>query len=134
MKQFHTWRRASSTRRCLFIRRSSMPSLLGSAPACWAESHLIRLDTDSRVLLPVDMFSTRRGKRADAGYMVTDGVAVISANGALVHRTRLDADNNFLLGWLGNDLARKAEDAMDDPDVHAVLQIYDSPGGEVPAH
>ena len=86
-------------------------------------------DTDSAALLPVDMFSTRRGKRADAGYMVTDGVAVISANGALVHRTRLDADSNFLLGY--NDLARKAEDAMDDPDVHAVLQIYDSPGGEV---
>lgn len=83
----------------------------------------------SEALLPADMFSTRRGTRSDSGYMVTEGVAVISANGALVHRTRLDANSNYLLGY--NELARKAEDAMDDPDVHAVLKIYDSPGGEV---
>lgn len=84
---------------------------------------------DSAAALPADMFSTRRGQRAAGGYMVTDGVAVISANGALVHRSRVDANSNFLLGY--NELALKAEDAMADPEVHAVLQIYDSPGGEV---
>lgn len=84
---------------------------------------------DSAAALPADMFSTRSGQRADGGYMVTEGVAVIFANGALVHRSRIDAESNFLLGY--NELARKAEDAMNDPEVHAVLQIYDSPGGEV---
>ena len=48
----------------------------------------------SEALLPADMFSTRRGTRSDGGYMVTEGVAVISANGALVHRSRLDDDSN----------------------------------------
>lgn len=75
-----------------------------------------------------EMFSTKRGERADRGYRVVDGVAVISAMGALVHRTRMDADSTFLLGY--NDMAADVEDAMQNPDVHAVLQVYDSPGGE----
>jgi capsid assembly protease len=54
---------------------------------------------------------------------------VVSAGGALVHRTKLDADCTMLLGY--NDLAMATEHAMQNPDVHAVLQVYDSPGGEV---
>lgn len=76
-----------------------------------------------------EMFSTRRGTRGDAGYVVTDGVAVISASGALVHRSRIDADSTYLLGY--NELAAQAEAAQADPEVHAVLQVWDSPGGEV---
>lgn len=80
-----------------------------------------------------EMFSTRRGERVkDAGwpgYAVVDGVAVVGAGGALVHRTKLDADCTLLLGY--NDLAMATEHAMQNPDVHAVLQVYDSPGGEV---
>lgn len=79
--------------------------------------------------LTPEMFSTRRGSRGDAGYVVTDGVAVIYASGGLVHRSRIDADSSYLLGY--NELAVQAEAAQADPDVHAVLQVWDSPGGEV---
>lgn len=80
--------------------------------------------------LPAEMFSTRRGERNEArGYQVVDGVAVLNINGALVHRSRfMMSDSSFLLGY--NDLAADLEHAMDNPDVHAVLQVYDSPGGE----
>lgn len=90
--------------------------------------------------IPVEMFTTRRidaederapfaDQRGRAGYNNVDGVAVISAAGALVHRTRFDADSTRLLGY--NDLAAAAERAMADTDVHAVLLAFDSPGGEV---
>ena len=79
--------------------------------------------------LPAEMFSTKRGTRSDRGWRMVDGVAVVSAMGALVHRTQLDADSNLLIGY--NDLAADLEDAMTHPDVHAVVQVYDSPGGEV---
>ncbi|MCW5648357.1 MAG: S49 family peptidase [Ramlibacter sp.] len=76
------------------------------------------------------MFSTRKGERADRGYSVVDGVAVLGINGALVHRTRFDmADSSLMLGY--NDLSADLEDAMANSDVHAVLQVYQSPGGEV---
>lgn len=76
-----------------------------------------------------EMFSTRRGERTERGYRVVDGVAVLSIGGALVHRTRMEADSSVLLGY--DDLSADLEDAMARPDVHAVLQVYDSPGGEV---
>jgi signal peptide peptidase SppA len=79
-------------------------------------------------VMPVELFSTRRGERAEAGYQVVDGVAVISVNGALVHRGRMQGASTYLLGY--NDLASAVEDAMSNPDVHAVLKVYDSPGGE----
>lgn len=99
------------------------PRLLGG------EIDLAAEPANADLLLPADMFSTRRGKRGDAGYMVSEGVAVISASGALVHRSRRDANSSYLLGY--NELAMQVEDAMDNADVHAVLQIFDSPGGEV---
>lgn len=95
--------------------------LLGSA---------VQLDAvaDSAGIAP-EMFSTRRGVRGDAGYAITDGVAVIHASGALVHRSRMDGASSYLLGY--NELASQVEAAQADPDVHAVLQVWDSPGGEV---
>lgn len=76
------------------------------------------------------MFSTQKGVQADRGYRVIDGVAVLNIAGALVHRSQfLAADSTFLLGY--NDISMDLEDAMANPDVHAVLQVYDSPGGEV---
>lgn len=95
--------------------------LLGSA---------VQLDAvaDSAGIAP-EMFSTRRGERGDAGYAITDGVAVIHASGALVHRSRMDGASSYLLGY--NELASQVEAAQADPDVHAVLQVWDSPGGEV---
>lgn len=80
--------------------------------------------------VPAEMFSTKRGERSDGGYRVVDGVAVISASGALVHRTQINAaDSTYLLGY--DELAGRLEAAVADPEVHAVLQVFDSPGGEV---
>lgn len=81
-------------------------------------------------LLPTDLFSTRRAAaRGDSGYAITDGVAIIHAAGALVHRSRMDGASSYLLGY--NELALQLEDALSNPDVHAVLQVMDTPGGEV---
>lgn len=79
-------------------------------------------------ILPPELFSTKKGSRADRGYQVVDGVAVLNVSGALVHKTRMEADSSTLLGY--NSIAADLEHAMDHPDVHAVLQIWDSPGGE----
>lgn len=90
----------------------------------------LALNFDAVETPPAEAFSTRRGERHDEGYMVTDGVAVIHASGALVHRSRFDmADCTYFQGY--NELSRKLESAMSDPAVHAVLQVFDSPGGEV---
>lgn len=79
--------------------------------------------------LPAELFSTRRGERAEQGYKVVDGVAVVSVAGALVHRSRfVMADSSFLLGY--NQLAAEVEDALANTDVHAILMVFDSPGGE----
>ena len=88
------------------------------------------LATAAANLLPADMFATTSATPHNDGYMVADGVAVISAMGALVHRSRFDsADCSSFLGY--NELAAKLESAHSDPAVHAILQVYDSPGGEV---
>lgn len=83
----------------------------------------------ARVALPAEMFTTRRGERTERGYRVVDGVAVISAMGGLVHRTKLAADSSLLIGY--NDLAADVEDALGKSDVHAIALVMDSPGGEV---
>lgn len=80
--------------------------------------------------VPAQLFSTRRGERSAGGYTVVDGVARISAMGVLMHRARFDAaDSSYFLGY--DALASALEAAMDDAEVHAVLQVFDSPGGEV---
>lgn len=83
----------------------------------------------ARAALPAEMFTTRRGERTERGYRVVDGVAVISAMGGLVHRTKLAADSSVLIGY--NDLAADMEDALGKADVHAIALVFDSPGGEV---
>jgi len=82
-----------------------------------------------RAALPAEMFTTRKGERTERGYRVNEGVAVISAMGGLVHRTRLEADSSLLIGY--NDLAADMEDALARPEVHAIALVLDSPGGEV---
>lgn len=74
------------------------------------------------------LFSTRRGERTDNGTTMVDGVAVVRVMGALSHRTKLDADSNYILGY--DTVAARLEAAMDDPEVHAIAAIVDSPGGE----
>lgn len=83
----------------------------------------------AKATLPAEMFTTRRGERTERGYRVVDGVAVISAMGGLVHRTKLAADSSLLIGY--NDLAADMEDALAKPEVHAIALVMDSPGGEV---
>ena len=100
--------------------------LLGSGPL-----NVNAVGADGAQLLPADLFSTRKGARAsdERGYKVVDGVAVININGPLLHRSRFDmADSSFMLGY--NDIAADVEDAMNHPDVHAVLKVWTSPGGE----
>lgn len=91
--------------------------------------HLDAAELTARAVLPAEMFTTRRGERSDRGYRVVDGVAVISAMGGLVHRTKLAADSSLLIGY--NDLAADLEDALVKADVHAIALVFDSPGGEV---
>jgi len=79
-------------------------------------------------LLAPELFTSRKGPRSELGYQVVDGVAVLNVNGALVHKTRMEADSTTLLGY--NSIYADLAHAMDNPDVHAVLQVWDSPGGE----
>ena len=81
--------------------------------------------------LPAELFSTRRVEDKDRrpGYAIIDGVAVIYASGVLAHRGRfVMASSDRILGY--NDLSAALEMAQADPDVHAVLQVFDTPGGE----
>lgn len=96
------------------------PRLLGQA--------LPELEVAQDGLLAPELFSTRRGERSKGGYLVSEGVGVVRVMGALAHRSKLDADSNYILGY--NEVATAIENAMDDPAVHAVAAIVDSPGGE----
>lgn len=81
--------------------------------------------------LPAELFSTRRVEDKDRrpGYAIVDGVAVIYASGVLAHRGRfVMASSDRILGY--NDLTAALEMALADADVHAVLQVFDTPGGE----
>ena len=80
-------------------------------------------------LLPAELFSTKRDTSSDSQpYAVSDGVAYIPVSGALVHRSRMEADSSRLLGY--NEVAMLVEEAMADRSVHALLLNFDSPGGE----
>lgn len=98
--------------------------LLGSA------GPVVLTAADAAAALPAEMFSTRKGVRDEQrGYRVIDGVAVINVSGVLLHRSRFDmADSTYMLGY--NDIASDVEHAMDNSEVHAVLTVWDSPGGE----
>ncbi len=77
---------------------------------------------------PQAFVSAKKSKR-EPGYSVINGIAVIDVFGVLVHRTRMEADSTFLLGY--QSVARWLDDAMADSDVNAVVMNLDSPGGEV---
>lgn len=80
--------------------------------------------------LDPSMLRTQQGERKTPGYYVTDnGVAVISAFGALVHRSQMAADSTYLLGY--QTVAKMLDTALADRDVEGILLEVDSPGGEV---
>lgn len=86
-------------------------------------------DMDLDALEPT-LFSTRKGTPDKTGdYQIIDGVAVINVGGVLVHRSRMEADSSYLLGY--NDIAANLDHALQNVDAHAVLMVFDSPGGEV---
>lgn len=83
-------------------------------------------------MLPADLFTTRRGewKKSESGfYALQEGVAVVSAFGALAHRTTVKADSSMILGY--EQIMRNLEAAASDTDAHAIVLLMDSPGGEV---
>lgn len=104
--------------------------IAGISPRLFAASAQASDQSGYEMLAP-ELFSTKKMNRQDyeRGFQVVDGVAVINISGATVHRSRMEADSTFLLGY--NDITRQIESAMDNSDVHAVLRVYDSPGGEV---
>jgi len=80
------------------------------------------------VLAP-ELFSTKKAPFVqNQGYKIIDGVAVMSVSGATVHRSRMEGASTYLIGY--DDITRDLEHAMNNSDVHAILRVYDSPGGE----
>ena len=76
-----------------------------------------------------DDFTSRRDARADPGYDVLNGVAVISVTGTTVQRL---GSLRPYSGMTGYDGIRQAFlTAHDDPEVKAIACVYDSGGGEV---
>lgn len=95
------------------------PRLLGHSGAAAGQAAPVR----------ADMFGALGGRYSDNGYKVINGVAVISAMGALVHRGRFDAAScTSILGY--DDIVAQAEAAAADPDIKAIVTVWDSPGGE----
>lgn len=75
------------------------------------------------------MFSTRKSGPAKRHYDIVDGVAVINIRGGLVHRSRMETDSTFLLGY--NDVAADFQHALGNPQASSIALVWDSPGGEV---
>ena len=76
-----------------------------------------------------EMLSTRRSEQHPGGWRLDNGVAVIDVRGALVHRSRLEADSTSLLGY--DDIAAAFQSALASDDARAIALVIDSPGGEV---
>ncbi len=76
-----------------------------------------------------EAFVSLPAEKREPGYQVIDGVAVIDVFGVLVHRSRMEADSTFLLGY--QEIAQRIDAALADAEVRALLLNIDSPGGEV---
>lgn len=62
-------------------------------------------------------------------YEVVDGVAVLQVNGVMAKRMNLFSQ---ISGGVSTQLAaRDLMQAADDPSVHSIIQVYDTPGGTV---
>ena len=76
-----------------------------------------------------EAFVASKAQKQESGYRVIDGVAVIDVFGVLVHRSRMEADSTFLIGY--QEIAKRIDAALADADVHTLMLNLDSPGGEV---
>lgn len=107
------------------------PRLLGNTPEAGAILTALAQARSHHAAAP-DMFSTRPNTKADyeRGYQVDQGVAVLYASGPLVHRSRFD--NATCARIQGYDtLTATQEHALGNPEVHAIVRVMDTPGGEV---
>lgn len=75
------------------------------------------------------LYTTEVGERKKPGYRVIGNVAVIDLFGVLVHRSRMEADSSFLLGY--QEVSRMLTTALQDAAVERIVLNVDSPGGEV---
>lgn len=77
-----------------------------------------------------EMIISAAGARAEGGYQVIDGVAVLDVAGILAHKSQVDMNTcQSILGY--QDIARQFDAAQTDSAVKAILFNLDSPGGEV---
>ena len=65
----------------------------------------------------------------EGGYRIIEGVAIIEVFGALAHRGGYQADSTYILGY--ETVARRFHAALNNPAVHTILFVFDTPGGEV---
>jgi signal peptide peptidase SppA len=88
-----------------------------------------RFDLDVSNLPKIDARELSPKERAESGYAVSNGTAIIPISGTLVHRSGyLDA----LSGLTSyENLRRTFDTAMDDDAVRRIIFDVDSPGGEV---
>jgi len=112
--------------RPLLIQPAALDAILaGIAPRLLGQTG----GTPAAAPMHADLFGAMGGQWSDNGYKVIDGVAVISAMGALVHRGRFDAATcTNVLGY--DTVVAQAEAAAADASIRAIVTVWDSPGGE----
>jgi signal peptide peptidase SppA len=72
---------------------------------------------------------TRRGRNADTGYDLVDGIAIISVQGTLVQKLGTLRPWSGMTGYDG--IRQSFITAINDPEVKGICLDIDSPGGEV---
>jgi len=76
-----------------------------------------------------EAYTTATGERRTPGYRVVGGVGVIDIFGVLAHRTSMQADSSWVLGY--ESIARRLAAAVADLEVSSIVLNLDTPGGEV---
>lgn len=77
---------------------------------------------------PKAFVTQKSGDIYNPGYLVKDGIAVISIYGVLAHFGGFQADSSYILGY--QTIAARLNAAVEDPAVNAIVMVFDSPGGE----
>ncbi len=88
--------------------------------------HDVRVDAPR---VDIGALMVAEGEHRDPGYRIIDGLAVIDVFGVLAHRTTMNADSSFVLGY--ETIAKRVDAALGDASVSAILLNIDSPGGEI---
>lgn len=82
-----------------------------------------------QVLAPGALRATPTERTEQSNLPAVNGVAVLPIHGVLAHRSMLDAECNFLLGY--QTIAQMLDAVLADPEIHSIVLDLDSPGGEV---